>query len=97
MRKLLLTTPMILVAGAAQAQYYSGNGFNYNITIAPRMPSISGTHSRLTRPGTPLNPYVIRRNGQIVGEIRPRTYDYNPNDGIMDAGTWSNPYVIRSW
>lgn len=94
MRKLLLTTAMILAASTAQAQYYGG--FNNKITIAPRTPTLGGSNAGLTRPGTAINPYVIRRNGQIIGEISPRMYDLNPNDGFMDAGTWQNPYVIRS-
>lgn len=31
-------------------------------------------------------------------EIKPRYFDFDSNDGFMDAGTWSNPYEIEdSW
>ena len=27
--------------------------------------------------------------------ITPKYFDVTPNDGIMDRGTWSNPYVLQ--
>jgi len=28
--------------------------------------------------------------------ITPQYHDINPNDGLMDAGSYSNPYVIKN-
>lgn len=48
----------------------------------------------ILQPGSSLNPYVIQENGRVVGTIRPRALDVDPDDGFMDPGTPMNPWVI---
>jgi hypothetical protein len=45
--------------------------------------------------GSTFNPYIVRdKSGRKVGEMKSHHYDLNPNDGISDPGTLSNPWVI---
>ena len=44
--------------------------------------------------GSPVNPYVVRQDGETIGTIAPRTPDLFPGDGLFEAGSPSNPLIL---
>ncbi len=63
-------------------------------TVEPKYHHFSSDN--VMKPGTRMNPYVVKDgSGRIIGEIKPKHYDFNPAKDPMDPGTRLNPYVIE--